>query len=155
MSQPQWNQLAEGLARDAATTVNLAELLREERQLLGSRDYARYPQLLQDKQALLQSLEQGLLARRQWLTQAGFSDERAALDAATEQAPETASQWRQLAQQWQACQEYNRGNEQIAQRTRLVVGRVLDLLRGGSAPALYDASGRARNHGPGQRLGDA
>lgn len=153
---PAWPQLAAQLAGDATTTAELIQLLESERQCLAERDYQRFQQLLENKRMLLAALENGQRQRLAWLQRSGFTNESAALQAATSAAPEVAAQWRELASAWQQCQDLNQGNEQIAQRTRLLVGRVLDMLRGsGGESTLYDASGRARASGPGQPIGDA
>lgn len=151
-----WARLAAQLAGDSAITANLIQLLESERQCLAERDYQRFQQLLEHKRGLLTALENGQRQRQAWLRHSGFATERAALEEAAATAPEVAAQWRELAGSWQRCQELNQGNEQIAQRTRVVVGRVLDTLRGSDGTAaVYDASGRARAGGSGQPIGDA
>lgn len=152
---PDWPRLAQQLSGDAEQTDALYQLLQNERDALAQRDYDRFQNLLENKRELLARLESGLRQRQNWLNQAGFPDEQAALEAAQTQAPEIAGQWRQLAEQWRECQTFNTGNEQIALRTRQVVGRMLDILRGNNGPALYDARGHARLSGGGQTIGDA
>ena len=155
-TDPLWAPLTRQLDEDHDVTLALMQLLTDERQILAARDYTRFQQLLNRKRQLLLELEQGHQRRLQWLKSAGLASESVALETATRTAPEVAAQWRTLADLWQQCQELNRGNEQIAQRTRGVVGRMLDMLRSGNeGNALYDANGQASTPGQGQRLGDA
>lgn len=156
VSVADWAMLGRQLDQDHAIAAALIQLLQEERQALAERDYPRFEQLLATKTRHLQCLEQGQQQRRQWLQHTGLPSERAALEQAEIAAPEIAMRWHELAAAWQECQQLNQGNEQIAQRTRLVVNRVLDLLHGNSGGTmLYDATGQTRARGTGQPLGDA
>lgn len=140
-----WQPLEAALVHDEQVTGELLELLGRERTLLEQRQYAGFEELLRTKRDLLAALEQNTLHRRQWQQAMGFSDDNAALDAAGLEAPQLAERWRTLADQWQHCQHGARVNDQICQRTRTVVGRVLDILSGNSGQgATYDAGGTQR-----------
>ncbi len=130
--------------------------MEEERKALEKRDYDHFQQILTDKQPLLERLENHAHTRRELVQAAGFSDEPSTLSAADRQAPAVARVWRQLGEQWQTCQELNAVNERIAQRTRLVVGQILDLLRGTAGDTkLYDSKGGTRHAGGGHKITNA
>jgi flagellar biosynthesis/type III secretory pathway chaperone len=153
---PHWPELEQELAHDERLSQQLADLLTEERASLQQRDYATFERLLTIKQQLIGELEQRQLARRNWLHQRGCPDERCAFLRAERESPALAERWRRLAEQWRNCQQANQVNEQICLRTRVVVGRLLDLLRGEpQGGTTYDASGSARRLDGGRRLGDA
>lgn len=140
-----WADLEATFQRDLPTTTELLELLQQERTALEQRDYDRFQQIIGQKHQLLKALEIHALARQQLLSQAGFQDENSTLDAAEAQAPQVASHWRQLGEQWLRCQELNEINERIAKRTKLVVSQVLDMLRGhNNETKLYTSRGDAR-----------
>lgn len=152
---PHWPQLQQSLARDAELGEQLEALLGDERAALEQRDYARFEQLLGRKQQLAAELERNADLRRRWLAGNSMASEANALARAEQEAPELASSWRELAQCWQRCQRANQVNEQICARTRVVVSRMLEVLRGDSGGGTYDASGAARHLGLGRSLGDA
>jgi flagella synthesis protein FlgN len=151
-----WTQLEQTLLGDIPFTEQLLALLQQERSKLEQRQYDGYQQLISDKQLLLAQLEQHASERRQLLAAAGFEDEAAALVALDKQAPIIANAWRKLSEQWQQCQQLNEINERIAKRTRLVVGQILDILRGQNNQAkLYTKQGDARNSGGGRSITSA
>lgn len=125
-----WADINSTFEQDLPTTEALLDLLQRERKALETRHYDDYQQIISSKESLLAQLEQHASIRQQLLQQAGFNDESTTLSTADSQAPAVATAWRKLGKQWQCCQELNEINERIAQRTKLVVGQVLDLMRG-------------------------
>lgn len=147
--QALWAKLQDTFEQDIPVTAQLLDVLETERKALETRNYEAFKQVLGSKQTLLATLEQHAETRQQLLQQAGFSDESSTLTAADAQAPVVAGAWRKLGEQWQKCQELNEINERIAKRTRLVVGQMLDMLRGTSgATKVYDSKG-GTSTGPG------
>ncbi|MDC3332607.1 flagellar protein FlgN [bacterium] len=130
MAQPTiWPQLQQSLQQDAPLTHKLIELFTNEKKALESRDYALFQQLSEQKQLLIGQLEQQAKQRQQLLAHASMS-EKTALEQARQQQPALAKQWLQLSEDWKKCQEMNEVNERVAQRTKLVVSKMLDMLRG-------------------------
>jgi flagellar biosynthesis/type III secretory pathway chaperone len=151
-----WSLLSQLLQRDAVSSTQLRDLLQEERKALETRDYALFETLIAPKQQLIGQLEQNHVVRQQHLRQMGFDSDSAALQAAHAQAPAVAEHWQAAAALWQECQSASQINDQICRRTRLVVERVLDVLRGQhSQSATYDASGIAQRGGSGRPIGSA
>lgn len=151
-----WASLNATFEQDIPITSQLLELLQTERKALEARDYTTFQSVVADKQALLQMLEQHALQRQQLLQAAGFDNEQSTLQAASQEAPPVAKAWRNLRTQWQLCQELNEINERIAKRTRLVVGQILDLLRGANGNnRLYDNKGGTHSSGGGHTITSA
>lgn len=155
-NQNLWAELAAHFDRDIPTTSQLLDLLQQERTALETRNYEQFQHIISLKQELVAQLESQSNSRQQLLQDAGFNNEPSTLSAADEQAPAVAKAWRQLGEKWQRCQELNEINERIAKRTRLVVGQVLDLLRGQNNSAkLYNSSGDAKTTSSGRTITSA
>ena len=151
-----WSELDRSLQHDAQLSREVLEVMERERLSLEQRQYEHFEQLLGEKQRLIAALEQGAQARRRWLSSLGFANDAGALDAAREQAPEVADSWHAAAELWRECQRANQINEQICQRTRVVVERVLDILRGQPGQgATYDAKGVPRHQESGRTITNA
>lgn len=151
-----WAQLEQTFLSDIPATDQLLTLLKQERSLLEKREYEQYQQLISNKLQLLQTLEKNAAVRQQHLLNAGFEDEASTLATLDKQAPIVANAWRKLQSQWQQCQELNEINERISKRTRLVVGQILDILRGQNNQAkLYTKQGNTRNNGEGRPITSA
>lgn len=155
-NQALWTALQSTFDKDIPVTTTLLELLQRERKSLEERDYDTFRDVLSDKQACLTTLESHAQHRQQWLQKAGLRDEKGALDLAETEAPTVAVTWRQLSEQWQQCQQLNEVNERIAKRTRLVVGQMLDMLRGRTgATKVYDNKGGTHSSGGGNSITSA
>jgi flagella synthesis protein FlgN len=155
-NQRLWVELSAIFEQDIPTTSQLLDLLQQERSALETRNYDQFQHIIAQKQELVAQLESHSNNRQQLLLEAGFTDEPKTLSAADSQAPAVAKAWRQLGEQWRHCQELNEINERIAKRTRLVVGQVLDLLRGQNNSAkLYTSTGDAKNTSSGRTITSA
>lgn len=151
-----WSLLNQLLQRDTANSEQLLTLLLDERKTLEIRDYSAFEALVMPKQQLIKQLEQNLAVRRQHLRQMGFNNDLDALQAARAQAATVAACWESAAVLWEDCQTASQVNEQICRRTRIVVERVLDVLRGQhSQSATYDANGSAERRGSGRTISNA
>lgn len=151
-----WLKLENTFKQDLPATSQLLEILQQERSSLEERDYDTFEKLIGPKQHLLKQLESHAKTRQALIQQADFVDERSTLEAAKEQAPLVAQAWCELTEQWQQCQKLNEVNELIAKRTRLVVGQVLDLLRGSTnQPKLYTNKGDTHNRSTGRSITNA
>jgi flagella synthesis protein FlgN len=148
-----WSDLHQTLSQDLSLTEQLLIILKQERSALEEREYSSLKTNLETKKGLLGQLEQNAKLRSQQLYQAGFQDEARTLAAAKTAAPTTAKLWQQLRQQWTQCQEFNEINDRIAQRTRLVVRQILDIMRGQENNArTYSAQGYTQNISSGQSI---
>lgn len=151
-----WAELRTIFNKDIPATAQLLTLLQNERKALEIRNYDEFQDIIGKKQALLATLENHAKIRQQILQNAGFNDEATTLKAADQQAPTVAKAWRLLGEQWANCQELNEINERIANRTRLVVSQILDLLRGqNTKEKLYDGKGNTNNSSAGRSITSA
>ncbi|MCP3907526.1 MAG: flagellar protein FlgN [Oceanicoccus sp.] len=151
-----WSEIEATFEHDIPATSKLLDLLQRERNALEQRNYDEFQKIIGQKQQMLTILEFHANTRQQLLATAGYHDEQAILEAADVQAPAIAKAWRQLGDQWQQCQKLNAINERIAKRTRLVVGQILDLLRGqNSRNKLYTKEGDATTTSTGRPITSA
>lgn len=151
-----WQKLHHSLEQDLPTTSELLGELQAERQSLETRNYDEFQKVIVRKQALVNTLEKHANDRQTLLSSAGFIDESATLNIVEQEAPAVASIWRKLGEQWQQCQDLNAVNERIAQRTSLVVGQILDLLRGqNSQQKLYTDKGNTTRSSGGRTITSA
>ncbi len=151
-----WTEIEATFEHDIPATSKLLGLLQNEREALEQRNYDEFQKIIGQKQQMLTILEFHANTRQQLLAKAGYHDEQATLDAADVQAPAVAKAWRKLADEWQQCQTLNEINERIAKRTRLVVGQILDLLRGqNSQHKLYTNKGDATTTSTGRPITSA
>lgn len=153
---PDWSLFDQALQQDISHSEHLLTVLLNERKALETREYGNLEQLITEKKSWVDRLETNAAQRRQWLSQHSLNDDFAALNAVRQQAPEVAAHWEAAAAAWRECQTANQVNEQICRRTRLVVERVLDILRGQTAPATtYDASGQSQRSQKGRTISSA
>jgi len=151
-----WSELDRSLERDTLLSHEMLEILEQERKSLEERRYEQFEQLLGQKQQLIQDLEHGARNRRRWLAGLGFGNDTDALARVRQENPDVAGRWQAAAELWRECQRANQINEQICQRTRVVVERVLDLLRGQPGQgATYDAKGVPRHQEGGRTITNA
>jgi flagellar biosynthesis protein FlgN len=156
VKQSDWAELKTTFEQDLNTTSELLTRLKQERKSLESRNYDQFQHVIGEKHTLLGLLESHVSRRKQWLEQAGFVDEASALSAAKEQAPGVADVWTKLEAQWSQCKQLNAVNEQIANRTKAVVGHMLDTLRGQTnQQRLYDSKGDTQTSGSGRTISNA
>lgn len=153
---PDWSLFDRALQQDIAHSEQLLDVLQSERKALETRDYGDLENLIAQKKTQVDLLEANAIRRQQWLSQHGLSDDFAALSAVKMQAPTVAERWETAAAAWRECQTANQINEQICRRTRLVVERVLDILRGqNAASATYDAKGYSQRTQSGRTISNA
>lgn len=151
-----WSKLDDTFQQDLPLTTELLELLNRERKAIEDRSYDTFQKIIGPKKDILRQLELHASLRQQLLAEAGFTSEANTLAAADVEAPIVASAWRKLSQEWVHCQELNEINERIAKRTRLVVGQILDLIRGQhSQTKLYTAKGDALSSTSGRTITSA
>jgi flagella synthesis protein FlgN len=143
---------------DIGHAKRLLELMDEEFQALGERDLARLELLLADKQPLLALLDQHGRQRSQLLANLGLSADHAGLQQLAERSPhgqELLDRSDELGQVLENCQSANQRNGRLIRANRTSVGSMLDILRGGDTPGLYDSRGAAARIGQQRPLSQA
>lgn len=135
---------------ELATYGTLQDLFTQERQLLTDRDFEALADILTRKQALINRLEICSKTRAVLLTEAGYSVDRAGLEAlfmTMNEDTRTASEaaWAELNTRVAECRRLNEINARIAHRGHLNNVHVLDILRGEpNKPKLYGPSGATK-----------
>jgi flagella synthesis protein FlgN len=137
--------LLQHIGQDISACRNLLQLLEQERDALKARDLTALEDVIQNKSANLQHLEQSAKQRSIWL---------ALLRTCKPQVEQT---WGELKDLLRECQEQNEINGKLLARNQQVFSRLLSIVRGqddDSGP-LYTAKG-GRGAGSGlQKLGEA
>lgn len=151
-----WSPLLSSLRNTDQLSRQLLTLLAQERQTLEQRDYTAFEQLLGEKSQLLLTLQQNIGERQSWLMQQGFDNDGAALAQLEKDSPELGRMWHKLADLWRECQHASNVNDQISQRTRNVVGRMLDVLSGNAGQgSTYDGKGATQRMQTGRTITSA
>lgn len=119
----------------------LKQLLLQEKEVLGERDLPALQKITETKLQLVNSLENQ--ARQRTAMVAANPDREAAWEMLLETGgPELQNSWRQLKEELKLCQEVNRINELVVNRSRKATEHVLNILRGGPAQQnLYGKQG--------------
>ncbi len=153
---PDWSLFDYALQQDIEHSEHLLAALSDERKALEAREYGDIETIIAQKKHWVDQLEANAAQRRRWLTQQGLADDMSALNLVKRQAPAVAARWEAAATAWRECQTANQINEQICRRTRVVVERVLDILRGQNATsATYDAKGYSQRTQSGRTISNA
>jgi flagellar biosynthesis/type III secretory pathway chaperone len=151
-----WSPLLESLRSAEQLSQNFLALLEQERKALEQRDYGVFEQLLGKKNQLLMMLQHNTTERQNWLHGQGFANDTLALVQVETQAPALARMWHKLAELWRQCQHASHVNDQISQRTRAVVGRMLDVLSGNAGQgSTYDGKGATQRMQTGRNITSA
>ncbi|MDK8263489.1 MULTISPECIES: flagella synthesis protein FlgN [Pseudomonas] len=136
--------LLEITRHDIDLSEQLLALIEQEFQALSERQLDRLEALLGTKQILLKQLDQHAQQRTLLLQTYGLRADLQGLQAYAAQQPdgeELLARSSQLAQLMEQCKAHNVRNGQIIQANRFVVGKLLNVLQGTSAPTLYNRRG--------------
>lgn len=136
--------LLEITRHDIDLSQQLLALIEQEFQALSERQLDRLEALLGTKQILLKQLDQHAQQRTALLQANGLRADLPGLQAYAAQQPdgeELLALSSQLAQLMEQCKAHNVRNGQIIQANRFVVGKLLNVLQGTSAPTLYNRRG--------------
>ena len=136
--------LLEITLHDIDLSEQLLALIDQEFQALSERQLERLETLLGTKQILLKQLDQHAQQRTALLRAHGLQVDLQGLQAfaATQSDGEALlAASNRLAQLMEQCKTRNVRNGQIIQANRFVVGKLLNVLQGTSAPTLYNRRG--------------
>jgi flagella synthesis protein FlgN len=152
--------LLQHIGQDISACRNLLQLLEQERDALKARDLTALEDVIQNKSANLQHLEQSAKQRSIWVAsqkQPKDSVEDTWLALLRTCKPQVEQTWGELKDLLRECQEQNEINGKLLARNQQVFSRLLSIVRGqddDSGP-LYTAKG-GRGAGSGlQKLGEA
>lgn len=133
------------IAQDALTTNQLKELLLQEREMLEQRRHDGLPQIIEQKDQLLNSLSQSAKQRQQILQTMGLKGDAQSwqdLLSAHSVLSGLREPWQLLTDAFGECQRLNDINGKMISRSKQTLGNLLNILRGQvAAPQLYTQSG--------------
>ncbi|WP_338544814.1 flagellar protein FlgN [Pseudomonas benzopyrenica] len=135
---------------DIDLSEQLLALIEQEFQALSERQLDRLEALLGPKQILLKQLDQHAQQRTVLLQAQGLRADLPGLQAYAARQPdgeELLALSSQLAQLMEQCKAHNVRNGQIIHANRFVVGKLLNVLQGTSAPTLYNRRGNQTGGG--------
>jgi len=151
MSSQYHQQLSELMQRELDTVAQLQQLLEQELTLLRQRDATALQQIAAEKGALVEQLEGYGRDRAALLGGAGYSADRAGLQAFISGAGSVtvplSTMWEHLRQALKRCQTQNLVNGQVLEGSRRGAEQVLAILRGsaiGARTATYTRQGQTR-----------
>ena len=135
------------LERELAYTIDLAQLLQQEADILASRaPVEKLEELSRNKQDMVQSLEGIAQEREKLLKHAGIEGDFKQVISDLNNVRLTAL-WENLLEHATRCRELNQVNSLIINRNYENTLQALDILHGKTAgPALYTARGETTHH---------
>lgn len=142
------------------TTAALNTCLEQEREALTTMDGTQLEMLAQEKNSLLQTLEQQSKQRISHAQTAGFGDQPEEIHAYITWADQKGiliSAWQEQLKNLQACQHQNRVNGGAIELSRQQLGAILGVLRGEEKTGnpTYEANGKAASKLGNRNLGSA
>jgi len=155
---PLKNNIESLLQIDLKHAQRLVEVLQLERSCLKKRDPETLAALIEEKNQLLEKLNQSAQIRSQWLNQLGYDTSLKAWEDVIEQQKDEALSllWGQLQQSISTGQELNEINGRLIGRSQQTLLKLLSILRGNnSAPQLYGSDGNTQNNSESQCFTEA
>jgi flagella synthesis protein FlgN len=137
------------IAQDTIAIHQLKALLVHERSLLEKRQHEELPDIITQKDQLLDTLAQSAKQRQQLLQNMGLKTDAQTwqdlLSAHAALVP-LREPWQTLTQEFAECQRLNDINGKMIARSKQTLVNLLNILRGQvAAPQLYNQSGATTN----------
>jgi len=133
------------IAQDSIATDQLKTLLLQEREMLEQRQHDGLPQIIEQKDQLLDALAQSARQRQQILQALGLKPDTQNwqdLLSAHAALAESREPWHALKNAFGECQRLNDINGKMISRSKQTLGNLLNILRGQVAtPQLYTQTG--------------
>ena len=139
------NNLRHMITQDSAALAQLKQLLAQERTLLEQRKQDGLQDIITQKTALVDQLNESAKLRHQILTTLGLPTTAIGWDTFLQRNTATLplrDDWKNLVSEFEECQKMNDVNGKMIARSQQTVNHLLSLLRGKvAAPSLYTAQG--------------
>ncbi|MCV6620875.1 MAG: flagellar protein FlgN [Cellvibrionaceae bacterium] len=155
-SQGQKNRSASSMAiadlvdQDLTSSLALLHLLEKEQEALQERDHEYLRELLEEKTALLNTLDSGSLQRAEILKELQQPNDQFAWESLIEAMgdDDLKDHWQSLKDTIAQCQQLNEINGKIIARSQQTVRSLMQLIRGEDGKqGLYNASGTTNRSG--------
>lgn len=132
------------LQQDLQACNALEELLTQEGNALAQKDYSKQSQLIELKSQKLADLDSNSQKRQRFLISLKLPATQESWEGLLKQLdnPEIDKLWQQLQDKFNQCQRLNEINGKVISRSRQVMSRLLNIMRGQVAtPDLYNQAG--------------
>lgn len=139
------DELKDLLAQDIRQLTVMADLLRQEQQLLPTSDMQQLQLMTDEKNALLEHIRERAKRKIHALVALGFRPDSGTPSRfiAACGCPELLSLWEQAEQHLQQCQQLNQNNGRVMTHMQKRLARLSDIIRGASSQQkLYGAGGQ-------------
>jgi flagellar biosynthesis protein FlgN len=137
--------LRQMLAQDSAALSQLKQLLTRERELLEQRKQEGLQEIIEQKAAVVDHLNNSSKIRNQILNTLGLAPNASGWDTFLQRNTATLplrDDWKNLVSDFEECQKMNDVNGKMIARSQQTLNHLLNLLRGKvAAPSLYTAQG--------------
>lgn len=137
--------LRQMLAQDSAALSQLKQLLTRERELLEQRKQEGLQEIIEQKAAVVDHLNNSSKIRNQILNTLGLATNASGWDTFLQRNTATLplrDDWKNLVNDFEECQKMNDVNGKMIARSQQTLNHLLNLLRGKvAAPSLYTAQG--------------
>ncbi len=137
--------LRQMLAQDSAALSQLKQLLTRERELLEQRKQEGLQEIIEQKAAVVDHLNNSSKIRNQILNTLGLAPNASGWDTFLQRNTATLplrDDWKNLVGDFEECQKMNDVNGKMIARSQQTLNHLLNLLRGKvAAPSLYTAQG--------------
>lgn len=144
------NALRQMIAQDSTAIAQLKQLLTQERTLLEQRKQEGLQEIIEQKAAAVDLLNNSAKLRQQILTTLGLPTNADGWDTFLQRNAATQplrNDWKDLVVEFEACREMNDVNSKMLARSQQTLNHLLNLLRGKvPAPSLYTAQGTQTQH---------
>lgn len=139
------NALRQMIAQDSAAITQFKQLLTQERELLEQRKQEGLQEIIEQKAAVIDQLNNSAKLRQQILIALGLPTNAAGWDTFLQRNNATLplrDDWQILVSEFEECQKMNDVNGKMIARSQQTLNHLLNLLRGKvAAPSLYTAQG--------------
>jgi len=139
------NALRHMIAQDNTSISQLKQLLAQERVLLEQRKQEGLQEIIEQKAAVVDSLNNNAKLRQQILNTLGLPTNADGWDTFLQRNTATLplrDDWKNLVVEFEECREMNDVNGKMIARSQQTLNHLLNLLRGKvPAPSLYTAQG--------------
>lgn len=146
------------LKTDLADIEQLQKALASERTAISSRSVTDIKRITEQKQLLLQSLDQRAKQKAQLIAQSGLGIRPGQVEASISKLNDEKliALWRKTRSALEACKEKNKTNGLMISRSLQRTNKLMSIIRGqAKAPKLYGHQGKETNFSSQQHLGKA
>lgn len=152
------SQLKSTLKQDIQDLNSLSDLLKQEKELLKTRESKSIEALANKKSQIIKQIETRAKAKAKLFASSGLGIRPGKIESALQAMndPELMSLWIASREKLTLCKEQNLVNGAIITRSKQRVGRLMDIIRGKhKAPNIYGQKGKEQSFSDNHRIAKA